>query len=74
MATEDLQSTNPKYIFLSSEPFPFKEKHIEEFQNIFPKSKIILVDGEMFSWYGSRLLQTPAYLSNLLIQSYKQKI
>ena len=51
----ELRTRNPELIFLSSEPYPFKEKHIEELQNIFPQSKIILVDGEMFSWYGSRL-------------------
>lgn len=55
----------PDFIFLSSEPFPFKEGHILEFQNIFPKSKIVLVDGEMFSWYGSRMLQSFEYFQGL---------
>ena len=31
-----------------------------------PKSKIILVNGEMFSWYGSRLQKTPNYIKNLI--------
>lgn len=42
-------------IFLSSEPFPFKEQHISTFQKLFPDKRICIVDGEMFSWYGSRL-------------------
>lgn len=54
------------YIFLSSEPYPFKEKHIEELQTIFPKAQIHLVDGEFFSWYGSRLLEAPKYFNQLL--------
>lgn len=54
------------YIFLSSEPYPFKEKHIEELQAIFPKAEIRLVDGEFFSWYGSRLLAAPKYFNQLL--------
>ena len=47
---------NPDYIFLSSEPYPFKEKHIEEVEKKCNKSKVILTNGEWFSWYGSRML------------------
>jgi hypothetical protein len=61
-----LKTLNPHFIFLSSEPFPFKEKHIKELQKILPYAKILLVDGEMFSWYGSRLLQAPKYFNELL--------
>ena len=52
-------------IMLSSEPFPFKEKHIEELRHSFPKKEIILVDGEMFSWYGSRLKYAYPYFEIL---------
>lgn len=52
-------------VLLSSEPFPFSQKHIDELQPQLPGVKIILVDGEMFSWYGSRLLQAPAYFADL---------
>ncbi|WP_343747740.1 helical backbone metal receptor [Fluviicola sp.] len=61
-----LETLVPDYIFLSSEPYPFKEKHLEALQEQFPASKIILVDGEYFSWYGSRLLGAPAYFLKLL--------
>lgn len=53
-------------LLLSSEPFPFQQKHIDELQPHLPNTKIILVDGEMFSWYGSRLLHAPAYFTGLL--------
>lgn len=56
----------PDVIFLSSEPYPFKEKHLLEFQQLVPNAKIQLVDGEMFSWYGSRLRYAPAYFSGLI--------
>jgi ABC-type Fe3+-hydroxamate transport system substrate-binding protein len=56
---------HPHYIFLSSEPYPFKEKHIQELQTICPHSKIRLVDGEQFSWYGSRLLYFTRYFQSL---------
>ena len=52
------------YILLSSEPFPFAEKHIAEIKK-YTTAKIILVDGEYFSWYGSRLLGAFDYFKNL---------
>ena len=65
LTNEDLQGLSPDYIFLSSEPFPFQQKHVDELSRLVPNTKIVLVDGEMFSWYGSRLLKTPAYLRSL---------
>ncbi|HEV3250228.1 MAG TPA: helical backbone metal receptor [Puia sp.] len=53
-------------LLLSSEPFPFSDKHRLELQAVLPGMKIFLVDGEMFSWYGSRLLHAPAYFLKLL--------
>ncbi|MDY8134161.1 helical backbone metal receptor [Aquimarina sp. 2201CG5-10] len=52
-------------ILLSSEPFPFAEKHIEEINDINPDVKTILVDGEYFSWYGSRLTAAFNYFKTL---------
>ncbi|MCH2043414.1 MAG: helical backbone metal receptor [Saprospiraceae bacterium] len=59
---EDLARANPDFIFLSSEPYPFREKHIEELQQICPNIPIELVDGELFSWYGSRMLEFKDYV------------
>ncbi|SHM03531.1 helical backbone metal receptor [Mucilaginibacter sp. OK098] len=61
-----LREAKPDVILLSSEPYPFKEKHIVELKAIIPNAVIKLVDGEMFSWYGSRLLDTPAYFNTLI--------
>ena len=60
-----LSELNPDFIFLSSEPYSFSEKHFEEFQTFAPNAKVVLVDGEMFSWYGSRLRFAPVYFTNL---------
>jgi ABC-type Fe3+-hydroxamate transport system substrate-binding protein len=62
---KELNTLKPELLLLSSEPYPFKQKHIEELQIKLPGTKIILVDGEIFSWYGSRLLHAPAYFINL---------
>ena len=65
---EELRAYSPDMVFLSSEPYPFKEKHLAEFREICPDSEVQIVDGEMFSWYGSRLLLVPAYLQTLCAQ------
>ena len=60
-----LADTNLDYVFLSSEPFPFKKTHISYFEGITPKARATLVDGTMFSWYGSRLSMAATYFVNL---------
>jgi ABC-type Fe3+-hydroxamate transport system substrate-binding protein len=61
----NLMSANLEICLLSSEPYPFKEKHLSELAAIVPNTKLVLVDGEMFSWYGSRLLKLANYLKKL---------
>lgn len=61
----------PDYIFLSSEPFPFKERHKDILQKELPKTEIHNVDGEMFSWYGSRVCQAFDYFEKELIPNIK---
>lgn len=63
-----LQTDNCQLLLLSSEPYPFKQKHIDELSNQLPGTKIILADGEFFSWYGSRMLQSPAYFKQFITQ------
>jgi len=71
ISNADIESKNPEYIFLSSEPFPFKDKHIQEFSLLFPNSKIVLVDGEYFSWYGSRMVSAADYFIDLITRLNK---
>lgn len=65
LSNNQIVAYNPQLILLSSEPYPFKEKDMLEFKNLCPDAQIILVDGEMFSWYGSRLTKTVDYLIDL---------
>jgi ABC-type Fe3+-hydroxamate transport system substrate-binding protein len=57
----ELAALKPELVFLSSEPYPFREKHVEDLKLILPEAEIMLVDGEMFSWYGSRLVKAVQY-------------
>ncbi|WP_047985490.1 ABC transporter substrate-binding protein [Ornithinibacillus californiensis] len=57
---EDFQQAELDYILLATEPYPFREKHLEEFQEMLPNVKPVIVDGEMF-WYGARMVEATAY-------------
>lgn len=63
LTIEQIKKINPETILLSSEPFPFKEKHIQELNKLLPNTYIQLVDGELYSWYGSRIVKA---LNNFL--------
>jgi ABC-type Fe3+-hydroxamate transport system substrate-binding protein len=63
----EINELNPSYILLSSEPYPFKAQHATEMKGIAPASKTLLVDGEMFSWYGSRMIAAFDYFKTLPI-------
>ncbi|MEI8301540.1 MAG: helical backbone metal receptor, partial [Chlamydiota bacterium] len=65
VSAEEIKNLNSEILILSSEPFPFKQKHIDEMQKIFPATKIILADGELFSWYGCRMKLAPDYFRSL---------
>lgn len=63
---EELERLSPDILMLSSEPYPFKEKHLKELALLLPKTKVKIVNGEMFSWYGSRLRYFREYVKRLL--------
>jgi ABC-type Fe3+-hydroxamate transport system substrate-binding protein len=62
---DQLTELQPDCIFLSSEPYPFKQKHVAELQQICPAAHVQCVDGQAFSWYGSRLISGFDYLCTL---------
>lgn len=66
LSMDEAASLKTDLIFLSSEPFPFSEKHVVYFEEKFPGSKVVLVDGELFSWYGSRLVKSGGYIKGLV--------
>jgi ABC-type Fe3+-hydroxamate transport system substrate-binding protein len=70
LSLEKLSDLNPAYCFLSSEPFPFREEHVLRIQKALPDTKVVLVDGEAFSWYGSRLIYLHRYLKELKEKLY----
>lgn len=61
-----IKDAAPQLLLLSSEPYPFKQKHIDEIAAFLPNTSIVLADGEMFSWYGSRMKYMPQYFNDLI--------
>nr|WP_291119885.1 helical backbone metal receptor [Flavobacterium sp. UBA6135] len=59
------QEGDPELVLLSSEPYPFKDQHAFEIGRCTHHAKTIFVDGEMFSWYGSRILKAFDYFKKI---------
>lgn len=64
ISAEEIESLRPDFILLSSEPYPFKQEHADALKD-FCRRAALLVDGEAFSWYGSRPLKCGSYLLSL---------
>ena len=64
ISLERIKELDPDYLLLSSEPFPFKQEHAELLKKEI-NSEVLLVDGEIFSWYGSRMLKMGDYFKEL---------
>lgn len=65
LSEETLRSLGAEYVLLSSEPFTFRRKHLDELTALMPSSRIEFVDGQVFSWYGSRMLTIEPYVKSL---------
>jgi ABC-type Fe3+-hydroxamate transport system substrate-binding protein len=65
VSVNDLANNQADLVLLSSEPYPFNEKHQKELEKVLSGAKVMLADGELFSWYGNRLVSLPDYLMNL---------
>lgn len=66
ISIQEIKDSGATHVFLSSEPYPFKEKHLTALKAQLPGIEILLVDGECFSWYGSRMLEFSAYFRQLI--------
>ncbi len=66
VTADEIRAADPDVVLLSSEPFPFAEKHVAEVQALAPRARVVLVDGEAFSWYGPRLALAPAAIARVL--------
>jgi len=66
ITVSDLKFLSPDILFLLSEPCYFDDNDKEFFENNLPSTKVMLVDGEMFAWYGSRMDKASLYFTNML--------
>lgn len=68
VSAEMIAGQKPDVIFLSSEPYSFTDRHKGEFKEICPGARVMIVNGELFSWYGNRLKYTSEYFESLRYQ------
>lgn len=57
LSDEEIKALNPDTVLLSSEPYPFNFGHRVELRALLPHAQIEMVDGELFSWYGPKMLE-----------------
>jgi len=76
VTAKELNNCNADFVLLPSEPYPFENHHIDSYKSIIPGAKILLVDGQLFSWYGNRLLVSVNYFKNIkrLMRSLQDSI
>lgn len=67
-----IKKRNPDHILLSSEPYPFKEVHRMELEQSLG-IPCHIVDGEVFGWYGSKMLSIPKYGKFLHNELYRHE-
>lgn len=65
VSADEVAAARPDVLLFSSEPYPFRERHLAEWRARLPGVPCAFVDGEACSWYGPRLLETPGYLRAL---------
>ncbi len=65
LGAEEVETAGADVLLLSSEPFPFRDVHRTELRARFAADRILLVDGELLSWHGVRLIEGLPYLGNL---------
>jgi len=63
------------FILFATEPFPFKEQHLKAFTKEHPdiKAELKIVDGEMFSWYGSRSIECLKLIKRMVVSPLPKK-
>ncbi|WP_405350085.1 ABC transporter substrate-binding protein [Nonlabens sp. Asnod3-H03] len=70
LTLQNIINLNPEVILFSSEPYAFNDLDKKEIEDAFAKAelkspRLLTVDGTYFSWYGSRLKDTPNYFKQL---------
>jgi ABC-type Fe3+-hydroxamate transport system substrate-binding protein len=65
ISVKQIKELNPRCVFLSTEPYPFTEKHISELSKVLSPIEVCIINGEYASWYGSRMVNAIDYLRQL---------
>jgi ABC-type Fe3+-hydroxamate transport system substrate-binding protein len=75
LTDQEINAADPEVVLFPDEPYPFRDKHVEEFRNRFPDSRavrrnrLLLFNGTYVAWHGFGTLRAlrefPALLQRL---------
>jgi ABC-type Fe3+-hydroxamate transport system substrate-binding protein len=65
ITVDEIIALKPKNLLLSTEPYAFNESDVAEWKLMLPDTHVKLVNGEAFSWYGSRLCHLATYFKEI---------
>ncbi len=63
LSLQQIQALAPAFLFLSTEPFPFQKEHVAALQAQLPNTQVCIINGEVCSWYGSRMAAIQSYFT-----------
>lgn len=61
----EFEAASVDRVLLSTEPYSFGPRHVEELGRLLGGRPVDLIDGEMTSWYGPRAIEGFRYLATL---------
>lgn len=71
LTADDLRALNPEVVLLPDEPFEFDRSHADRIRELLPSARVPLVDGQLLSWYGSRMRLAPPYLMERVLKELR---
>ncbi|MCX6118501.1 MAG: helical backbone metal receptor [Proteobacteria bacterium] len=67
LSIQDIQNLKPEVVFLSSEPYPFRQRDKMDMIIHIPESTSMeFIDGKLMSWFGARSANALSYVRTLL--------
>lgn len=66
ITVRDLMDKKPETLILSTEPCTYTEADVKRYRQLLPNTNVILINGELFSWYGARMLKAAEFIQHFL--------
>jgi ABC-type Fe3+-hydroxamate transport system substrate-binding protein len=67
----ELSEEKPEVLILSTEPCAYTLEDVKRYRRLLPETEVILIEGDLFSWYGARMLKAAEYIKGVLSASFR---